>query len=255
MNESTNKAIIHLLFSMADDALIIGHRNSEWVGLGPILEEDIAFASIAQDKLGHALALYAVLHEHCGMEKPDNLAFMRAENDFRSCHFVELPNGEYDTSLVRHFYFDIAESLRYELLSHSTFTPLAQLSKKFRGEILYHTMHANVWIKQLSKGTEESRARIQTALRELFPFALGMFEIGENEDLLIEAGVFEGEERLKQLWLNKIQTIVEETELSLPDWNTVIPIVGGRKGYHSDYLAPLLAEMSEVLLSDPEAEW
>ncbi len=96
-------AITELITKMADDELILGHRNSEWTGLGPIMEEDIAFSSMAQDKIGHAWALYRILQEQLEGEDPDQFAFMRTENDFKCCHLVEMPIGTYDFSLMRHF--------------------------------------------------------------------------------------------------------------------------------------------------------
>src|SRR5665213_3384370 len=114
-----NEAIKDLLYKMADDALIIGHRNSEWTGIGPMLEEDLAFSSMAQDKMGHALALYKILHEVLGEEDPDKVAFLREGSKFKCCQFVELPIGEYDFSLIRHFLFDHAEAIRYEMLAGS----------------------------------------------------------------------------------------------------------------------------------------
>src|SRR5688500_18914074 len=125
-----NDAISHLLTAMADDALIQGHRNSEWTGIGPIMEEDIAFSSMAQDKIGHAQALYQILHEQFGMSEPDVLGFQRKETEFKSCQLVELPIGDYAFSLVRHFFFDHADALRYEMLAQSSFQPLANLAKK-----------------------------------------------------------------------------------------------------------------------------
>src|SRR6187431_2797996 len=118
------EAIKELLYKMADDLLIIGHRNSEWTGLGPILEEDIAFSSMAQDKLGHAFALYTVLNK-MGEPDPDTLAFTRKENQMKCCHLVEYPIGDYAFSLMRHFLFDEAEALRFEMLSESSFEDLA----------------------------------------------------------------------------------------------------------------------------------
>jgi ring-1,2-phenylacetyl-CoA epoxidase subunit PaaC len=137
-----NAPLKDLLFRMADDNLIIAHRNSEWTGLGPILEEDIAFSSIAQDKLGHSQALYAMLNT-LGEAEPDTIAFTREERDFRCCRFVEYPIGGYEFSLVRHFLFDVAELLRWEMLETSTFEPLRKLAGKIRGEIKYHVFHAN----------------------------------------------------------------------------------------------------------------
>src|ERR1043166_3099757 len=109
MNE---QAIKELLFKMADDLLIIGHRNSEWTGLGPILEEDIAFSSMAQDKIGHAEANYRILNS-LGERKTDELAFLRKVEEFHNAQFVELPNGEYDFSTIRHFLYDHADRHRF----------------------------------------------------------------------------------------------------------------------------------------------
>src|SRR5687768_15043745 len=107
------EALKDLLYKIADDQFILGHRNSEWTGLGPLLEEDIAFSSMAQDKLGHSLAFYHLLEE-LGEPDPDTLAFRRPAQQFHCCQFVELPIGEYDFSLIRHFLFDHAEAIRFE---------------------------------------------------------------------------------------------------------------------------------------------
>ena len=243
-----------MLFKMADDELIIGHRNSEWTGLGPILEEDIAFSSIAQDKLGQSLAIYNVLHE-LGEKEPDELAFGRKENEFQCCHFTEYPNGEYDFSLVRHFLFTRAENLRYEMLAESSFEPIAKIAKKFKGEIKYHLMHADTWIKQLGKGTDESRKKMQKALDDSFNLALGIFEPGDYENELAGMKVYEGEKALRQKWLDAVKPVLEDAGLKIPDESKWNPSYGGRKGKHTEYLKPLLDEMTEVFNIDPEAEW
>ena len=153
-----NEALKDLLYKMADDALIIGHRNSEWTGIGPMLEEDLAFSSMAQDKIGHAIALYKILHEVLGEADPDTLGFKREEKKFKCCQFVEQPIGEYDFSIVRQFLFDHAELLRYEMLSQSSFQPLAQLAKKIKGEIKYHVLHADTFVNNLA--TEPKKAML-----------------------------------------------------------------------------------------------
>ena len=142
------EAIKDLLYKIADDQLIIGHRNSEWTGFGPLLEEDIAFSSMAQDKVGQSWQFYKLLNE-LGESDPDTVAFMRNAGQFYNCQLVELPNGEYDFSLIRHFLFDTAEQIRFTMLAGSSYEPIAQLAKKIKGEIKYHTMHANIWVKQL----------------------------------------------------------------------------------------------------------
>lgn len=249
------EAVKELLLKMADDALIIGHRNSEWTGLGPIMEEDIAFSSIAQDKVGHALSLYNILHERFSEKDADSLAFTREPKNFKCCQLVELPIGEYDFSLIRNFLFNHAEAQRYELLSHSQFIPLADLAKKIKGEIKYHLLHADTWVVQLGNGTEESRTKMQSALNYAFLFALGIFEESELENHLIVKGIFQGEKELQKRWLESITPILEKASLNLPDIKKAKPVLGGRKGYHTDFLQPLLNEMGEVFRVDQKATW
>ncbi len=247
-------ALLDLLYKMADDQLILGHRNSEWTGIGPVLEEDIAFSSMAQDKLGHSLALYNLLHE-LGEAEPNTLAFMRHAAQFHCCHFVELPIGEYEFSLMRHFLFDHAELLRFEALTQSTYEPLAKVAIKLKSELKYHVLHANTLIRQLGTATPESIARLQKALTEAWPYALGIFEVSRWEDQLLTANLFIGEVKLKNDWLTQIQAVLGSTVLQLPDPATTLPALGGRTGQHTPYLTPLLDEMAEVYKIDPASEW
>lgn len=251
MNE---QALKELLYKIADDQLILGHRNSEWTGFGPLLEEDIAFSSMAQDKIGQSYALYSML-QTLGENDPDTVAFTRNANQFHNGILTELPNGEYDFSLIRHFLYDTAEAIRFEMLSGSTYQPLADISKKIRAELRYHTLHANTWVKQLSNATEESISRLQNSLTYALPYALGMFEESPYEQALIASGIFGGEQILKQRWMEKVEALIRQTNLTLPDWKTLQPVYGGRAGKHSEHLQPLLDEMSEVFKIDPTAEW
>lgn len=248
------EALKDLLYKMADDQLILGHRNSEWTGFGPLLEEDIAFSSMAQDKVGQSWQLYKILNE-LGESDPDTVAFMRNANQFHNCQLVELPNGEYDFSLIRHFLFDTAELIRFTMLADSSYEPLALLAKKIKGEIKYHKMHADIWIKQLGSATEESIERLQTSLNMAFPYALGIFEPSQVETEIIDDGLFAGEDKLKAEWLSKISDIISKTELILPEVNLQSPVYGGRYGTHTEHLQPLLDEMSEVFKMDPAADW
>lgn len=249
-----NNALKELLYKIADDLLILGHRNSEWTGFGPLLEEDIAFSSMAQDKIGQSYALYQMLTE-LGEQAPDTVAFTRHANQFHNCQLVELPNQEYDFSLVRHFLFDTADALRWEMLTQSSCEPLALLAKKIKGELRYHTLHANTWIKQLGSATEESISRLQHSLEAAMPYALGIFEESPFEKEIIAEGIFAGEQELKKRWLAKIESVISLTQLHLPDWKIVTPVFGGRVGKHNEHLQPLLDEMSEVFRIDPGAEW
>ena len=248
------QALKELLYKIADDQLILGHRNSEWTGLGPLLEEDIAFSSMAQDKIGHSLAIYTLLNQ-LGEADPDTLAFTRNAREFKNCQLVELPNGEYDFSTIRHFLFDTAEALRFEMLALSSFKPLSELAIKIKGELRYHTMHANYWVRKLGSASEESISRMQQSLNTLLPYALGIFEKSEFEGEIIKQNIFGGEEVLKTKWKDRVKEIVSGTSLFLSDWATIKPIEGGRKGIHTEHLQPLLNEMGEVFRTDPQTQW
>lgn len=246
-------ALKDLLYRMADDELISGHRMSEWCGTAPLLEEDLAFSSIGQDKLGHSLQLFTYLHE-LGEPDPDTNGFRRNWNHFLSCQLVELPIGNYAFSLMRHFLFDNSEFLRYKLLKESSFEPLAKFSVKAVSELRYHVMHANEWIKKLGNSSDEAIELLQKSLNELAPYALGMFEKSKYEDVIIDEKFFQGEDILKNQWFDSITPILKKTKLTIPDFNAVIG--GSRYGKHSIHLEPLITEMTEVISSESnEIDW
>ncbi len=248
------EALKDLLYRLADDELIIGHRNSEWTGMGPILEEDIAFASMAQDELGHAQAYYFIL-QGLGEAEPDTLAFTRKAETFRCCHLVEYPIGDYAFSLVRQFLYDVAEDVRLRALTSSSYAPLAELAKKLQREEKYHLLHAKTWITQLSKGGEEARLRLQSALNETFPLAFGIFEPTAHTQALAEDGIQPPESTLAALWLDAVTTLLQATSLTLPSTYDTTAGYGGRSGFHTAHLPPLLLEMTEVFAVDPTAKW
>jgi ring-1,2-phenylacetyl-CoA epoxidase subunit PaaC len=253
MQDNIKQPLQQFILQLADNLLVMGHRNSEWTGLGPIIEEDIAFASIAQDQVGQAWNLYQLLESEFGFAHPDQVAFTRNEKEFYSSHLVEQPTGEYDFSLARHYFYDLAQLIRYEMLSRSSYEPLAKLAKKFHGEVKYHVFHAQTWMKQLMDGNEVSKARMQSAVNDVFPFAMGAFESVDGEEALIAEGIFEGESALKDAWMQQVGAQLLEWGYSLPQ--LAQPVLGGGKGYHSEYLQPLLDEMGEVFRLDPSAEW
>jgi ring-1,2-phenylacetyl-CoA epoxidase subunit PaaC len=249
------KAAKPLLLALADDALIHGHRMSEWTGLGPILEEDIAFSSIAQDQIGHALAIYTILHEEFGEAEPDALGFARTENEFTSCHLVELPNQGFDFSIARQFLYDHAAWIHFESAENSSYTSLARLARKIKGELKYHLLHANTWMVRLGSATEESHWRMQQAINELFPYALSLFEPLSNETELAEQKIYGGEKALQEAWLNKISSLLQTSGLKLPEIQSEKVHYGGRAGYHTTHLQPLLMEMNAVLTTETGTEW
>lgn len=249
------EALKDLLYRIADDKLIIGHRNSEWIGMGPILEEDIAFASMAQDEVGHAQAYYQLLTE-LGEDVPDKIAFMRSPEQFRCCHLVEYPNeGDYAFSLVRHYLFDMADMVRLRHLSHSRYRHLAELATKIAREEKYHQMHARTFLKQLGQSNAEARERLQAALDLAYPMAFGLFEPTRFSPVLASEQVQPSEDDLLKEWRSEVEPFLRECGLNIPDARNFVDHFGGRSGYHTEHLSPLLDEMTEVFRIDSEAVW
>lgn len=248
-------AIKDLLYRMADDELISGHQMSQWCGTAPLLEEDLAFSSIAQDKLGHALQNYKLL-EGMGEPDPDTNGFRRSAKKFKCCQMVELPIGNYAFSLVRQFLFDNSEFIRYQMLQNSTYTPLAEFSGKAVGELRYHVMHGDQWITKLANSTEESVNNIQNAIDQLMPYTLGIFEKSDHEGAIVSEGIFKGEDALKSEWKEKIDSVIAKTKLRSIDWDNLDIKNGGRLGIHTEHLQPTLIEMGEVINSETsEIDW
>jgi ring-1,2-phenylacetyl-CoA epoxidase subunit PaaC len=248
-------AIKDLIFRLADDDLVMGHRNSEWTSLGPILEEDIAFSSMAQDEVGHAQAYYILLHELLGEAHPDQLAFNRSESEFRSCQLVEYPIQDYAFSLVRHALYDLAESVRLEALTRASFRPLAELAKKLLREERYHELHAQTWLRQLGNATDEAQSRLQAALDQAFPLAFGLFEPTAYDEAIAAEDLQPREAELEARWLAKVTDLVHISNLELPEVADKTQHYGGRQGRHTPHLAAMLKEMDEVFEIDTAAVW
>ncbi|MCE3008512.1 MAG: phenylacetate-CoA oxygenase subunit PaaC [Bacteroidetes bacterium] len=251
-----SEALKHLLYPLADDLLIMGHRNSEWTGLGPVLEEDIAFSSMAQDKLGHSLAFYELLHA-LGEPPADMIAFNRKAAQFYSCQLVEYPIGAYDFSLIRHLLFDLAYATRLEALKGSSYAPVAALAARLARETKYHTLHARTWVQQLAQGTAEGRDRLQRSLDETLPMAYSIFEVTAHTQAIADAGLQAHEDVLLDHWLQQLAAVCQQAGLVLPTVTAAAAQahMGGRTGLHTEHLQPLLDEMTEVFRLDPEASW
>lgn len=272
----TKPAVIDLLYRLADDGLIIGHRNSEWTGIGPILEEDIAFSSVAQDKMGHALAFYNLLHE-LGEPDADQLAFFRDAGQFRCCSLVVLENysedapkegpdlcnnptrdrlvahGDWALSLVRQFLFSEADAVRMAALSDSAFVPLARIARKIRGEIKYHTMHGRSMMRHMGAAADETRDRIQAEIDRLWPYALGIFEPTPHDKVLASCGISPGESELCERWKAEVEPILEAAGFDVPAGAR--PVHGGRSGRHPAEMALLLGDLQRVAREHPGAKW
>lgn len=254
-------AWVGYLTALADDELLLGHRDSEWTGLGPILEEDIAFSSMAQDELGHALVWYGVL-ERLGQPDPNRQAFLRDAADWRNARLVELPRGDYAFSLVRQYLFDLGEAVRYDALAVCRFAPVAEAARKLRQEEKYHLIHGRTYVERLAGATPDSRARLQAALDLVFPYALGLWEAPDGEPDLVAAGLVPSSATLQATWMQAtlpfLQGIglVPAAERAGAGWApTVAAESGGRRGVHGPELATLLAAMQGIYRSDPQAVW
>ena len=246
------KGVIDLLYRLADDDLFIGHRNSEWTGLAPILEADIAFSSMAQDQMGQAAAYYRLLHD-LGEPDPDTNAFLRRPEQFHCASLTVFEKGNWAFSTVRLYLYESAKSLRVAALGQSSYTPLAVFARKVRGEQKYHLMHARMWINKLGDATEESHRLMQTALNELYPHGLGLFEPTQWDKTIVFEGVGPPEDALCQRWRGEVAGVLTESGLSVP--HHVDPAYGGRTGSHPPALAALLDAMQKVYRLDPAATW
>ncbi len=240
----------HIL-ALADDELVVGHRASEWTGLGPILEEDIAFSSIAQDELGHALTFYTLL-EGLGGGDPDDLAFLRRPAEFRNAQLCELPRGDFAFSLVRHCLYDLAEAVRLDRLADSAYPPLAQAAAKLRQEEKYHLMHGRTWVQKLARGSDEAAAHLQAALDLAYPAAAGLFEPVEGEAELVAAGLVPASAEVAASWREIVVPFLRSAGFAVP---TGTSHLGGRRGEHTEHLVQLLDAMQALYRTDPEATW
>lgn len=219
---------VDLLLSFADDELILGWRNSEWTGIAPFLEEDVAFSSIAQNEIGHARALYELAARELGTDA-DALAFDRQPGEYRSAPLVELRRLEWARTIARHWLYETADAIRLEWLQASGDAELAGIATKMDREEVYHRIHAEMWIDRLL-ASEEGRPRLDEALAELWPYALGVLD----DDLRPEL----------------VRRVAAKLGRALPD---VEPVARGR---HEAELWELLAEMTMVRRSAPTgARW
>lgn len=248
------EALASLLLSMGDDEFILGHRDSEWCGAAPILEEDIAFANIALDELGHAKIWYTLIGTLLGEDPdtyPDRLAFERGPVDFRNLQMVELPNGDWAFSMLRQYLFDAFEIVHLEALTDSAYLPIAEAATKIHKEEAYHYRHTHAWVLRLGQGTEESQRRMQNALNELWPYTQQMFSPRSGDAELVKAGYYFPVQHLRKAWEGHVLPLLESCELHLPDMSGF----PANREQHTRHLKVLLDEMQSVARLDPLAEW
>lgn len=251
MDKQTKQALADKLLAMADDELILGHRDSEWTGHAPILEEDIAFANMAQDEIGHAVLWYN-LREALTGETADQMAYLRGPDAYRNTQFVALPKGDWALSMLRQYLFDTWEILSLTQLQAGTYQPIAEAAAKIRQEELYHYRHTSTWLKRLGLGTVESNRRLQHALDDLWRYAHQLFVQLPQETILVQAGIVPDPTAVYHAWQEIVYPFLEEVGLKRPSDNT--PIVTHRSE-HTPHLAALLTDMQAVARLDPKADW
>ena len=205
----------------ADDALILGHRLSEWCGHAPMMEEDMALSNIALDLIGQARELYSYAAKVEGKDNDeDKLAYLRDVRQYRNLLLVEQPNGDFAQTLVRQFFYSAFADLYWRAMMTSRDTTLAAIAAKSEKESAYHLRHASEWIIRLGDGTDESHQRAQAAIDHLWAFTGEMFAVDEGERALIHAGIAVDPGTLRGRWLTTLSDVVGEATLALPqnDW-------------------------------------
>lgn len=252
---SKEKAFFEYLLRLADDRLILGHRLSEWCGHGPILEEDIALANIALDKIGHAAALYEYAAEVEGKDRHrDDIVYFRNDPEYKNIKMTELPKGDFGFTIARQFLFSAYSYYQYEGLKNSEDEQFRGMIEKHLKEIKYHLRHSREWVLRLGDGTEESHERIQSSFEELWTYTGEFFYMDEIDELMIEEGLGTDTSAFKEEWKKLVTETLEEATLEVPDFEQYMA-TGGRKGLHTEHLGPLLAEMQHLRRSYPDAVW
>jgi ring-1,2-phenylacetyl-CoA epoxidase subunit PaaC len=254
--DDLRQPLVELLLSIADDKFILGHRNSDWTGLAPILEEDIAFSSLAQDEISHATVLYQMAAELLGTTA-DKLAYGRRPDQYRCAQIVELSHDfDWAFSVCRDFFCDHFDYLRLGRLAQSSHAPLAQLAARLVPEEEIHVHHIDTLVKRLGRGTRESHERMQKALDRLAPLATGLFEPTPGHELLEKQQLYPvSEPAMFTRWSADLQRVAQEGSLKLGLPTPGTKEIGGRRGHHSSGFAALLDELTEVYRLEPEAAW
>jgi ring-1,2-phenylacetyl-CoA epoxidase subunit PaaC len=253
--------LIDYTLHLADNALILGHRNSEWCGHGPVLEQDIAISNISLDLIGQARNFYqyAATLINSSTSHPvdtateDTLAYLRDPHEFRNCLLAELPKGDWAITILRQFFFSGYQYLLYGQLKNSKDEQLAAIAAKALKEVTYHVRWSSEWVIRLGDGTEESRTRITTAIDELWPYTNELFRVSGFELRAGEKGTGADIASLKPGWDARVSEVFSEAGLTIPA--TVKTISEGKEGKHTKHLEQLLSEMQYMQRTYPNSTW
>lgn len=262
-NPEYRRALVTLLYQLADDNFLMGYRGSEWLGLAPQLEADVAFCSIAQDHMGHAALFYQLL-EDLGEGKADDLAHLREAASFHNARLVERSNGagdyivhpnyDWSYSVIRQYVFDLFEQIRMEALRQSSYLPLAQAAEKISREKYYHVLHGETWLKQMATSTDEARYKLLLAIDKTWNDLDDLFSQGQFAEDIAAFGICTRAEELRTMFLSKIKKQLEGFLIPWPGEPQAY-VANGRLGEHTGELEEALRNISEVYRQDPTATW
>jgi ring-1,2-phenylacetyl-CoA epoxidase subunit PaaC len=242
------------LLALADDALVLGHRLSEWSSRAPTLEEDIALSNIALDLIGQARGVYqhASRIENKGRDE-DALAFLRGPGEFRNVLLVEQPNGDFAATMARQLFYSAFAEPHWTALVRSKDVELAGIAAKAAKECAYHLRHASEWVIRLGDGTVESKRRMQAGIDTMWPWTGELLRSDTVQADLVAAEIAIDPAILSDCWRATVTDVLTEATLMLP---TVNPTeLGGRRGRHTAHLATLLFEMQTLPRAHPGATW
>jgi ring-1,2-phenylacetyl-CoA epoxidase subunit PaaC len=246
--------LVQYVLRRADDALILGHRLSEWCGHAPMMEEDMALANMGLDLIGQARALYTYAGEAEGLgHDEDAFAYWRDERGYRNLLLVEQPNGDFAKTILRQLLYAAFAYPYWQAMTRSKDATLAAIAAKAEKELAYHLRHASEWTIRLGDGTDESRRRAAAALEELRPFTGEIFEADAIDREMIAAGIGIDPQGLLKTWHDTISKVLDEATLTMPlgTWMQK----GGRSGRHSEHLGYLLADLQFLQRAIPGASW
>lgn len=267
-NQPTNQLPNYILH-LADTNLILAQRNAEWCGHGPILEQDIAITNITLDLLGQSRNFYKYaadllnqstdqpISQPANIATEDTLAYLRTEREFKNLLITELPKGDWAITVLCQFLCSIYHQLLYEQLQKNKDEQLAAIAEKSIKEVTYHVKWSAEWVIRLGDGTEESHQRMLNAIETLWPYTGEFFIPAPYENEAITGFDLSS---IKQSWLEKVKTVLEEATLSSALFeddrcNKVFMHTGGKKGLHTEYLGYMLAEMQYLQRTYPGAQW
>jgi ring-1,2-phenylacetyl-CoA epoxidase subunit PaaC len=248
------QVLIDYTLHLADDSLILGQRNAEWCGHGPVLEQDIAITNISLDLIGQSRNFYQYAATLIGKDATeDSLAYLRKEEEFKNCLLVEQPKGDWAQTILRQFFFSQYQYLLFQQLQNSKDEQLAAIAEKSLKEVTYHLRWSSEWVIRLGDGTDESHQRMIKAIDELWKYTDELFSATNYELQVASDGAGIDVSKLKEQWLAKVKEIFSEATLPIPGKTFVQG--GGKEGRHTEHLGYILTELQYMQRTYPGCDW